>query len=305
MAIPYNYSVIIPHKNIPDLLERCLASIPRRDDVQIIVVDDNSSPEIVDFNNFPGINDPYVEIYFSKVILFERIGSSGAGHARNIGLSHARGRWITFVDADDFFNACIGECMEEYCDDPHDIIFFRHNSVFSETLEPTNRSEYRNKYISKVLSGGNLDLLRYRSTVPWGKFIKREILENNHVFFEEVFFCEDMVFSAKSGFFAKKLKVSEEVAYCATERKNSLTDPTEKDAEKFARGMEECIKTIKFLLPSGKAHYIVGPASNWWKKLAGKDFRWGLWSFPRTAYYCGFGRGLKMLKHLFHISRKL
>lgn len=40
-----NYSIIIPHKNIPHLLQRCLKSIPRRKDVQIIIVDDNSDPE--------------------------------------------------------------------------------------------------------------------------------------------------------------------------------------------------------------------------------------------------------------------
>jgi glycosyltransferase involved in cell wall biosynthesis len=38
----YNYSFIIPHKNCPDLLQRCVDSIPDRDDVQVIVVDDNS-----------------------------------------------------------------------------------------------------------------------------------------------------------------------------------------------------------------------------------------------------------------------
>ena len=48
-----NYTIIIPHKNIPNLLERLLNSIPCRDDLEIIVVDDNSSDEIVDFNNFP------------------------------------------------------------------------------------------------------------------------------------------------------------------------------------------------------------------------------------------------------------
>jgi len=37
-----NYSFIIPHKNCPDLLQRCVDSIPERDDVQVIVVDDNS-----------------------------------------------------------------------------------------------------------------------------------------------------------------------------------------------------------------------------------------------------------------------
>ncbi len=56
------YSIIIPHKNIPLLLQRCLDSIPQREDIQIIVVDDNSSSDIVDFSNFPGRNKVGVEI---------------------------------------------------------------------------------------------------------------------------------------------------------------------------------------------------------------------------------------------------
>ena len=48
----YNYSIIIPHKNIPELLQRCLDSIPKREDIQIIVVDDNSDTNKVDFNSF-------------------------------------------------------------------------------------------------------------------------------------------------------------------------------------------------------------------------------------------------------------
>ena len=43
------YSVIIPYKNAPILLQRCIASIPQRDDLQIIVVDDNSDNSIVDW----------------------------------------------------------------------------------------------------------------------------------------------------------------------------------------------------------------------------------------------------------------
>lgn len=36
------YSIIIPHHNIPDLLQRCLSSIPQRNDLQVIVIDDKS-----------------------------------------------------------------------------------------------------------------------------------------------------------------------------------------------------------------------------------------------------------------------
>ena len=61
-----NYSIIIPHKNIPQLLQRCLDSIPVRDDVQVIVVDDNSDSRIVDFHNFPKWKGSEYKVLFSK-----------------------------------------------------------------------------------------------------------------------------------------------------------------------------------------------------------------------------------------------
>lgn len=37
------FSIIIPHKDIPDLLMCCMRSIPVSEDIQVIVVDDNSA----------------------------------------------------------------------------------------------------------------------------------------------------------------------------------------------------------------------------------------------------------------------
>ena len=79
----YHYSIIIPHKNTPRLLERCLYSIPTWDEIQIIIIDDNSNSESVDFSHFPGNGRKNTEVLFTKE-------GKGAGYARNIGLSHAR-----------------------------------------------------------------------------------------------------------------------------------------------------------------------------------------------------------------------
>lgn len=50
-------------------------------------------------------------------VLFTKEGK-GAGYARNIGLSHARGKWIIFADADDFFTADCFTILNEYMDSP-------------------------------------------------------------------------------------------------------------------------------------------------------------------------------------------
>lgn len=92
------YSIIIPHKNSPDLLKRCLESIPDRTDIQVVVVDDNSSSAIIDWNleraNFKG----NVELVLTKEGL-------GAGFARNKGLTYIKGKWVLFADADDYYQS--------------------------------------------------------------------------------------------------------------------------------------------------------------------------------------------------------
>lgn len=86
------YSVIIPHKDIPDLLDRLLHSIPKREDVEIFVVDDNSDPQIMaGYKELEGVRYFYTR------------ESCGAGYARNIALREARGEWLLFADADDYF----------------------------------------------------------------------------------------------------------------------------------------------------------------------------------------------------------
>ena len=57
-----NYTIIIPHHNIPNLLRRCLHSIPLRDDVQIIVVDD-CSDEIYK-SELLSLEKEFISVYF-------------------------------------------------------------------------------------------------------------------------------------------------------------------------------------------------------------------------------------------------
>ena len=129
-----NYTFIIPHKNIPDLLQRCLNSIPRSEDIQIIVVDDNSDPDKVDFEHFPGVGEPCVEVYFTKE-------GKGAGYARNVVLKHAKGKWLLFADADDLFSYKLNSILNLYVDKDVDVIFFNYDSVYSDDVSKKNEQK--------------------------------------------------------------------------------------------------------------------------------------------------------------------
>lgn len=56
------YSIIIPHYNNPELLMRCLKSIPVSEDIQVIVVDDNSADADTYLDRYPELSRPLFKV---------------------------------------------------------------------------------------------------------------------------------------------------------------------------------------------------------------------------------------------------
>mgnify|MGYP000858717411 FL=1 len=214
---PIHYSIIIPHRNTPTLLRRCLDSIPRRSDIQIIVVDDNSDPAVVDFTEFPGLNDPAIEVIFPKE-------GKGAGYARNVGLAHAKGKWLLFADSDDYFHECLNGLFDKYKNSSADLIFFRSDSTDCDTLvQKKSRGAVYNEWLQASVNKGTiLDEVRYCINPPWAKFFSHKLIKENQIFFDEAFTGNDIMFSVKNGHFAKEVIIDLEYMYCATYRSDSL-----------------------------------------------------------------------------------
>lgn len=219
MEYKYNFSIIIPHKNIPDLLRRCVSSIPQRDDVQIIIVDDNSDEDKVDFEHFPFLGTPNVTVVFDK-------SSKGAGHARNIGLGKAEGEWYIFADADDFFFYSINQAMDKCLKSTSDIIYYKSTNLDSNTYQLGNiRSNITNNSVDAFLKGNanGEHLIRMRHPAPWGKIIRAELVTKNSILFEEIPRANDYKFSYLCGYYAKKVEAYDISLYCITSRISNLT----------------------------------------------------------------------------------
>ena len=233
-----NYSIIIPHKNIPDLLQRCLDSIPVRDDVEVIVVDDNSDPRKVDFEHFPRWKGKHYQYFLTKE-------GKGAGYARNVGLEHAQGRWVVFADADDFFTEDFNALLDEMADAEADVVFFDYINVLSDDI--TQQVEERVWF--KTLIGAclkNIDKseerIRCYFCVPWCKLVKRELIERHRIRFNEVRWGNDVYFSAQVGCRAKNIRVSDKIGYVLTSRKGSLTENKFKTLKEYRVRLTEGIK---------------------------------------------------------------
>lgn len=212
------FSIIIPHKNCPALLQRCLDSIPTRKDLEIIIVDNNSSPQIVDFNHFPGANR-------SDVNITRDTNSKGGGGARNTGLNHAHGKWIIFIDSDDYFNYSLSGLLDKYKDSEYDVIWFKINSVDSETYESRNVGEGINASIDNFIKGKPKGeaILRYGMFYPWGKMISKRFLDERRIRFEDSIVMNDVKFAYTLGYNANKIAVERIALLCIADRNNSVS----------------------------------------------------------------------------------
>lgn len=213
------FSIIIPHKNCPELLKRCIESVPQSDDIEIILVDDNSDDKLLLHDSLGQISQSNL-----KVIESDKVG--WAGGSRNLGLDIAKGEWVLFLDADDYFLPGAFEVFFKYSSTENDIIYFEHQSVYSDTLEPCVRFPYRNQAIQNYLlqpTERNRRFLMYGDVVPWGKMIRRSLIEENHIRYDLIPCCEDVMFITQCAAKAFKIDVSEQIVYCLTYRSSSLT----------------------------------------------------------------------------------
>lgn len=272
------YSVIIPHKNSLDWLQRCVDSIPQREDIQIVIVDDNSDipdPEWVRFRE----KNPRAELFLTKE-------GGGAGYARNAGLEHACGEWIIFSDADDFFYEGAFDVLDEYIGKDNDVFFFPCDSRDGKSLEMI---EDRRPILRRSIRNGNLDELRYRSLVPWGKMIRKELIDREKLRFEEVEVSNDVMFSMRLGAAARNPGViPSDPLYCSTRNEGSLVH--KKTVKRIITRIRVARRANDFLHDRGLDRYrifsqhFVGFFLPWHPVL----FLWGLWMFRYKGDTVGY-----------------
>lgn len=239
------YSIIIPHKNCIELLVRCVLSIPSRDDIEIIIVDDNSDNQIE-------IEKVISQLLNKNIKLVLSTKSGGGGYARNQGLKIASGQWLLFSDADDYFVNNAFDVFDKYSNGNDDIIFFKHKGVLSDTGEVVERSEYRNIIIDNYITSKNSKteaFLRYNNAVPWAKMIRHSLVREFNIDFEEVPASNDTMFSTKVGHFAKSVKGVSDIVYIATVRNGSITHT--KSRERYYSDYSVYVRRNRFLLNCG------------------------------------------------------
>ena len=209
------YSIIIPHYNSPDLLARMLKSIPEREDIQVIVVDDCSMVE--DVAKLKTLKHKNLELYLQTE-------NHGAGYARNVGLDHAKGKWVLVVDADDIFADYAFDVLDKYKDS--DIDYLCYCVCMLKEDGKTGRKIISDESVRRYLKfkdRQSLNLFKFKNTVCWNKMVSREFLIAKDIRFECCGVNNDVYYNLAIGLKTDKFEVIPDVLYHPIEVSNSIT----------------------------------------------------------------------------------
>lgn len=193
-------SIIVPIYNIQNYLRKCIESIilQKSEDLEIILVDDGSTDSSVE------ICDEYSREDNRIVVIHKKNG--GLVSARNTGLEASQGRYVGYVDGDDWVEENMITVLERHIHKYHpDILcygFFINDEKSERCYEQTeksgfyNASELFNRIYPRMLYEDNRRFYTF-GIVPnlWAKLVKREILEANKCNIESISYGEDVACS--------------------------------------------------------------------------------------------------------------
>lgn len=221
-------SVIIPAYNVQKYIRRCLDSLVSQTykDLEIIVVNDGST------DRTRAIVEEYAERYPGKVILYNQ-ENQGQAQARNFGLTKATGKYIGFVDSDDFVSTKMYELMyREAKDKGCDLVTCGYYGCDDVTGEITvYQTGYKGEFNQSIYE--NPLILRVNSPYPWNKLYARELLERTSFAFRKGMIFEDLCAVFPLFMDAKKVgRVHEKLYYYIKGRKGgTISTFTEKHGQ--------------------------------------------------------------------------
>ncbi len=238
------FSIIIPHRDTPELLRRLLQSVPWSLGLQVIVVDDDSTEA-----HYGEVQRLAGEYGFE---LYQVCGHS-AGAARNAALTHAQGCWLVFADADDYFMPDAATLLAAHADDGAEVVYFGVESRYSDDGTPAYRDRQVTRLMDMCDKRHSLDALRALHTNPWGKMIRRELVEREGICFEEIPSANDAFFSVRCGVKAREVMMDRRKLYCITVSGQSLTSNMSR--ERFESNGQARLRVNRYLRRHGLGRY--------------------------------------------------
>lgn len=245
-------SVIVPVHNAEKYLEQCLNSILGQTlkDIEVICVNDKSTDGSAAILDSYAANEPRLRVLQSPGL--------GAGGARNIGLESAQGKYLSFLDADDFFEPDMLEsAVAKAEEDQSDIVVY--GSWLYDTMRQANRQakwmlnteclpEGRPFAPSEIADC----LFNVFGNYTWNKLFRTSLVRERGVLFQEISRTNDLFFTCTALTQADLISVIDKIfVHYRIATPTSLQSTNDRDPLSFLKAFDALHVFLEFndLLP--------------------------------------------------------
>lgn len=232
------YSFIVPVYNTEKYLKKCLDSLVNQTykDFEIIVVNDGST------DKSSSIISKYQKKYKNIIVIDKE--NEGLSMARNRGVQKSSGKYIIFVDSDDYVSNKLLEEVDKKIDDS-DILRFQ---IATEDEEYTKINEYHEEGFESMCG---YDAFKYLSSYhfvepAWCYVIRKNYYIENKFSFKKGVYHEDFGLIPYVIYKARKVKSIDFIGYYYIQRNGSIMNNNDyKKTVKKAFDMLEQYKTMR------------------------------------------------------------
>lgn len=222
-------SIIVPAYNAEKTIEKCLDSLFNQTlkEIEIIVINDCSKDSTLKI----------LKKYKNKIKLIDNKKNLGPAGSRNKGLDVAQGKYIGFVDADDWVAPNMYELMSSKMNDEVDLVACSRINVTKSGEKPIiNKNKDTDAKAFTKTSNYNCD-----------KLFKREIIEKHHLRLPEQYsYAEDFAFGIRYKYYANKMCILEEpLYYYLADSEGSITNSYKRNLLNIIKVLEDMLDFFK------------------------------------------------------------
>ena len=205
-------SIIVPIYNASKYLKKCLDSLVNqtKKELEFILINDGSTDD----------SESIIKSYNDSRIKYFKRSNHGIGKTRNFGISKSTGKYIMFLDSDDYLevNAC--EVLYKKIDkEMLDLVVCDFYRVVNDSKIIEKIASFKNTSLKD-----NPNLLLNVNLAPWNKIYRSDLIKNNNIKFIEDLKYEDAPFVALSLLKSKKIgKVDKPLIYYTIHEKSETT----------------------------------------------------------------------------------
>lgn len=205
-------SIIVPVYNAEKYLKKCLDSLVNqtKKELEFILINDGSTDK----------SEEIIKTYKDKRIKYFKNKNQGIGKTRNLGIEKATGKYLMFLDSDDYFSNDACEMLYKTAEkEKADLIVFDYYRVEKENLNEVKIESFNATNIKD-----DPNLLLKINLGPCNKIYKSDLIKNNDIKFEENLKYEDTLFVVKAIYKAKKIiKLNKCLHYYIIHEKSETT----------------------------------------------------------------------------------